>query len=137
MAAKPLKPLGMQGRADFARQVWFANVETDVTISDLLDPAFWVHQTLLQKNDLIEVVSVDGSLDAMLRVIDLHGKTPVLRALRSYVAMEAEAAPGDSIELVPAEGWRALAAGEVVASGLDSRQAAEGALAAFRTGAPE
>ena len=132
--AKALKEISMPNRSDFVRQDWFVTIDPGVTIDDILDPQFWVHQRLLKKHDLIELVAADGSLDVLMRVAELHGNLPILRILRVFTA-ETGMKGGDAIEFIPGRGWKASAAGEEIVSGVATRVAAEEALKAFRGGA--
>ena len=134
---KPLAPLTVSHRAEFARQVWLIRVDPATTLEDLLNPGFWVHQTLLSRGDLLEIVAHDNSFDILLRVTEIFGKVPAVRVLRSFVSAEAETS-GDVVEQVLSPDgvrWRAMASGQEIASGLASRAEAEAALAAHRSGA--
>lgn len=57
-------------QAEFARAYWHLTVPNDVTLDDLLRPAFWQHYpNTLKAPALVDVMSEDQELDVQLRVL--------------------------------------------------------------------
>lgn len=64
-------PIGkLVHQAEFDRAHWHLTVPNDVTIVDMLRPAFWQHYpNTLKSPALIDVMSEDGETDVQLRVM--------------------------------------------------------------------
>jgi hypothetical protein len=72
MTTKILSASALNHTADYARDSYHVEVDNDVTLDDILRPAFWAHHiSKLRKNALIDVVRADGSLDVQLRVVEV------------------------------------------------------------------
>lgn len=104
MKTLPATALRSNG-ADYLRTYHHVEVSPDVTLDDLLRPAFWAHHTTtLRVNDLVDVLTSDGGLDCQFRVIGKGVGYVTLRPLRIWQREEAKAAtePGDDdLPLVP------------------------------------
>lgn len=72
MTTKVLSATALNHTADYSRDSYHVEVDNDVTLEDILRPAFWAHHIpRLRKNALIDIVRLDGSMDVQLRVIEV------------------------------------------------------------------
>ncbi len=82
---KTLPGGAMNKAAEFDRQYWHVTVDDDVTLADILKPAFWAHHAAkLSKMALIDVVRHDLTLDVQLRVVNVGVGYAVVRPLRVF-----------------------------------------------------
>lgn len=73
----------------YARYTQF--VDPGTSFEDVLEPDYWAHVvTRLRPMDVIEVVALDGSFDAELRVMSIKENIPTFRVLRECHVREAE-----------------------------------------------
>jgi len=80
------------GAADYSRTYRQAIVPPHVTADDVLRPAFWAHHVqILQKNDLVDVLSEDGGLDMQVRVMGKGIGMVHVRPIRIWQREEAKA----------------------------------------------
>lgn len=150
-AMKHLPSTALPNLADYGRSVWFIESAREITIDDLLRPAFWAHHAnRLRKHDEIDVVAIDGSFDIKLRVTDIGVNAVKVRILRKWEDTEAKAAgereakaqaaaqtsptiPGEKkfpcVDFKKATGWRALGyAGETIKQGFATQADAQAVL---------
>jgi|SRR5215217_8474301 len=120
---KPLKTLSggaMTQAAEYTRQSWHVVVDDDVSLADILVPAFWAHHAQKVKpGALIDVVNHDYSLDVTLRVLAAGIGFVKVRAIRVHedaevvaerTARAAEDA-GDAEKMVLPEQYKITATG--------------------------
>ena len=87
-------------QAEFARAYWHLTVPNDVTIADLLRPAFWQHYpATLKAPALIDVMSEDMELDVQLRVLDTEVGAVHVRLRAAFNTREGEEETGEPIEV--------------------------------------
>lgn len=125
--------------AEHVRLTHFAEIPAGVSLETTLNPAFWQHYvSIMNKNDLVELVAEDGSFDALARVTDKATGFVKLRILRSWHDEEAAALPDETGALEPQElprlelvrrgsgkGWRILGInGEVYKEGVTNKREA-------------
>lgn len=94
--------------ANFSRVYRHIVVDSDVTVSDLIRPGFWIHHGgHLARFDLLDVMASDGSLDVQLRVELVDKGLPKMRVLRQWVreGRAIDAAPGDEPEATAPAGY--------------------------------
>lgn len=85
MTTKVLPANAMSQAAEFSRRSYHVVVDNDVTLDDIMKPAFWAHHIpKLEKHALIDVVRNDGSLDVQLRVIETGIGFASMRPLRVW-----------------------------------------------------
>lgn len=71
------------GNADFARTYHHVTVPHDVTLDDIMRPGFWAHHaTTLRKNDILDILTEDDSLDVQVRVTGVGIGMVFMRLLR-------------------------------------------------------
>lgn len=116
---KMLSPTTKVDDADFRRTYRGVEVPPGTTIDDVMRPGFWSHHSdKIQKNDLLDILAADGSLDVQARVTGKKDGLITLRLLRAYQEEQASA-PGavEPIDLpqvpdnyivnhAPKTGWR-------------------------------
>lgn len=115
---KALSPTAMTRAADYVRTAHHVVVPVDVTMEDVTRPSFWAHHTgRLGKNDIVDVLSEDGSFDMQLRVVDKGVGFVEMRVLREWQREGAEedaglslpdAPDGYIVNHAPKTGWRVL-----------------------------
>ena len=133
-------------RSDYERGNYFCVVANDVTLDDILRPAFWQHHwNVLNGGQTprpfarVEVVRQDGTLDVDLRVVRVSPGMVVMRALRTYVDdsnltkptpdIEIEAPnlstpDGYKVQFIPNAGWQVRLGDTIIGSRLPSKGAA-------------
>lgn len=107
------------GAADYSRTYRQVIVPATATVEDVLRPSFWAnHVALLQKNDLIDILSEDGGLDMQVRVVGKGIGMVHLRTIRMWtrdevVSRTSEAAASDDevpagyvVSFAPKQLWR-------------------------------
>lgn len=135
----PLKPSDFH-YAQAIRLHHIALVPPGTSLEDVTNPLYWQnHIPRLKAGAIIEVLSEDNGLDCELRVIEVGPTFAKTRVLRNYTAAAAPAisheAPSD-IEVGyggKADRWRVVHKGQVVHSGLGSREDAEKAADEYRS----
>lgn len=66
---RQLKP-GLLRTSEYERQEWFCRVPNETLLSDIAAPGYFVHHSdRIKPGALIEVVTLDYSLDVLLRVV--------------------------------------------------------------------
>lgn len=90
--------------ADFVRTYHHVEVGPDVTVEDILKPAFWAHHvSTLRAGDLIDILSEDGGIDMQVRVTGKGVGYVEVRPLRVWqradkaAAAEPEAVNDDDV----------------------------------------
>jgi hypothetical protein len=119
--------------AEVARNVWRVDVEPGTTVEDLKRRDFFGNMTrMLRRHDKIEVMSVDGSFEAELRVLAIGPKEAAVDVLfsrqrDSALDPDALAMPaGYAIEWAgDIAKHRVLRGRDVVKEGFDTRAAAQ------------
>ena len=139
MAQKKLHATAMRGNgADYLRTYHHLAVTPDVSLKDLLTPAFWgFHTDKFRLADLIDVVCLDTGLDVQLRVVETGVGFVRMRLLRgdAVSVMESEEpkadadpveVPGYKITHSPRTRWRVMLSDGMaeVARNLQSRDEA-------------
>lgn len=132
---KAFHPELLHRRSEFVRNSYTIMVPPNYTLDDLLAPEAWLHATKLQRYDLIEVIAVDGSFDALLRVETVGSGFAVMRVLREWHPVAAEAAEkstgGARVGFSPATRWRVFGLdGAEVARNFETKADALAALSA-------
>jgi hypothetical protein len=103
MTVKVLSASALNATADFTRDSYHVEVNNDVTLDDILRPAFWAHHMRkLKKNALIDIVRADGSLDVQVRVTDVGLGFATVRPLRVWEDPEVAAARAATEQAVEA-----------------------------------
>jgi hypothetical protein len=115
---KVLHPTALRANgADYLRTYHQVKVGPEITLEDILKPAFWAHHTnVLRPDDLIDILSTDGGLDMQVRVIGKGIGMVMVRPLRVWVREQEEAADESEIDLpagyivnfAPKQGWRVM-----------------------------
>lgn len=133
----PLHPSALD-HAHYVRLNMVANVPAGTTLQDVTTPSYWSnHCQRMKRHALIEVLSEDGELDCVLRVLDLGPTFAKMRVLNVYAEPKA-AKTKRSTEAVEVtyggknDRWRVLHLGEVVSSGHETRSDAEKAAEAYQ-----
>jgi hypothetical protein len=111
--SKTLVASAIQHTAEYERSHYHVQVDDDVSIADVLVPAFWSNHTrALKRFDVIDVIRADGMFDITLRVTEVgigYVKTRPLRIWEDPAAAVAAeeiakaAAGGEANEPVPPE----------------------------------
>lgn len=109
--------------AEYNRDYWHIVVDPDVSIDDVMRPNFWAHHVAsLKPMDLIDVVSVDMTMDLTLRVISKGIGYVEMRPLRVFLDEsrsnqvegqedESDKSPvpdGYLVNFAPSHRWRVL-----------------------------
>lgn len=119
---------------------WQVNAPAGTTAAQVMDPDWWVNVAAkMRRNDRIEIISEDGSLDMDVRVVAMQARALYLRPLRVWFegmgkaeALPVQTPPVDPEKNLPRAEWggpshkhRVLGLdGEVVAKGFESRELA-------------
>jgi hypothetical protein len=134
----PLKPIDLHF-AHHIRLHFVAQVPPGTTLEDVANPAYWAHHVQrLRPGALVEVLSEDNSLDCELRVTEVGPTFAKVRVLRNFTPAAAPAISHDAPTDVEvgyggkADRWRVTHKGQIVASGLGSREDAEKAAQDYR-----
>ena len=88
MSKLVLAPTAMPhgGAADYSRTYRQVIVPAEASVDDIMRPGFWAnHVALLQKNDLIDILSEDGGIDMQVRVTGKGIGMVHLRVIRAWV----------------------------------------------------
>lgn len=127
--ANKLKP------AEYSRTVLLADVAAGVKPADLLEPGFWAHvANQAKRGDRIEAFDPAGEWFAELIVMESGGVWLKVKPLRMVElvekAEEANASDPFYIEFAGRAKWRVVRRSDkaVIASGLESREAAQATL---------
>lgn len=71
--------------AEYEAPNYFVVVDNDTTIEDIMRPAFWAHHSgKLRKNNTIDIVRENSSLDMQVRVIESGQGFVRVRPLRAW-----------------------------------------------------
>lgn len=82
---KLLQASALHHTADFVRGYYHAEVDNDVTLADIIRPAFWAHHTAkLRKHSIVDLIRADGSLDVQVRVTEVGVGYAKVRVLRQW-----------------------------------------------------
>lgn len=82
---KTLVASAIQHTAEYVRSHYHVQVDDDVTIADVLVPAFWSNHTRsLKRFDVIDVLRADGMFDITLRVLETGIGYVKMRPLRIW-----------------------------------------------------
>lgn len=134
----PLKPIDLHF-AHHARLQFVAQVPAGTSLTDVTDPAFWTNHTQrLRPGSIIEVLSEDNSLDCELRVTEVGPTFAKVRVLRLFTPEAVPLAPREAPTDVDVgfggkvDRWRVIHRGQIVKSGLGSREDAEKAAEEYR-----
>lgn len=85
---KQLPMNGLRG-ADYARTHYLVEVENDVTLEDVLTPAFWAHHhKQMPRLTVVEIVRKDLTLDGQFRVVRCEVGAVFLRPLGHIINNE-------------------------------------------------
>jgi len=121
MSKLVLAPTAMPhgGAADYSRTYRQVTVTPETTIEDVLRPSFWAnHVGVLQKNDLIDILSEDGGLDMQVRVtgkgigmvhvrpIRVWSRDEVVARPAEQLATDDEVPAGYVVSFAPKQLWR-------------------------------
>ena len=110
---KKLHPTKLRNLAEYNRSTWHVEADADMTIDDVMTPAFWQHHSdKIRINDLIDVIG--QGFDIQLRVIGKGIGFVETRLLRKWVAEKADAKPegaddvpeGYVVDHTPRTRWR-------------------------------
>ena len=144
----PLLPNHLR-ESEYVRTQWSVPVDERVVLADVVSPTFWVHVTKrLRQWDVIEVRPVDATWFARLMVRSVGPAGPVLAVLEQHeftdrkkpevkAKPKAETAADYEVKFSGSDKWRVLRKTdkEVVARGLETKEAADEALEAHLSGA--
>jgi hypothetical protein len=87
-------------QAEFARAYWHLTVPNDITLADLLRPAFWQHYpNTLRAPALIDVMSEDQELDVQLRVLGTDVGMVFVRLRAAFNVRDGEEETGEPAEV--------------------------------------
>ena len=133
---KVLAPGLLHHRADFIRNHYALMVPVGYTLDDLLLPEAWLHATKLKRFDRVEVIAVDGSFDADLRVEMVGQGFCQMRVLRAWFpeleSASEVAAAGARVGFSPMSKWRVFGVdGAEMMRGYLTKADAEMALAGY------
>lgn len=106
-ATRKVLPVLSLGQAEYTAPRFHVRVDDDVTMDDIMRPAFWAHHAgKLRPFNTIEVVRQNLSLDVELRVIEVGTGFVVVRPLRIWedeAIAQARAAAVESANTVGAD----------------------------------
>lgn len=106
---KVLPATAMHSRgADYSRTYHHIDVDPDATLEDILRPSFWAHHVdKFRRNDIVDVVTLDGGIDVQMRVEGKGIGYVSMRPMRIWQRDDGASASTDNppAELMPPDGY--------------------------------
>ncbi len=100
MAAPKMLPARYMQSAEQERSYFQTFVDADVSVEDVLTPAFWGHHTnRIKVGTLIDILRRDNTLDMQVRVTDVFKGGAKVRVLRTWEDSDAAEAIVEANEL--------------------------------------
>lgn len=117
MNVLPASALPSRG-ADYNRTYRHLVIDQPITVEEILKPAFWAHHwRTLNVNDMIDILTIDGTIDMQVRVVGKGTGYVEMRVLRLWqreapvtkaapVAEELECPENYEVKFAPKTLWR-------------------------------